>query len=259
MQSVEIKRFWEIDLLRGIAIIMMVIFHIIFDLAFFEVYDLDFRSGPLFVFNMSIPLLFILLVGISLTLKYNNFMIVQKQQPGEFLRSFVQRGLLILSGGILITTATSIMLNDGVIHFGILHLIGLSIILSIPLLKLKWFNVILGVICVIAGIYIETIRINSPYLLWLGFKPSFYYSLDYFPLLPWFGIVLIGIFLGNYFYSGYKRRYKLMDVEKNILIKKINFMGKHSLIIYFIHQPIIIISMIATGMIEFEMVINSIF
>jgi uncharacterized membrane protein len=257
MDSLNAERFWEIDSLRGIAIIMMVIFHIIFDLAFFEVYDLDFKTGALFYFNISIPLLFLMLVGISLTLKNNKFRLIVKETPGRIIRSIVQRGFVILIGGILISFSTWFLLSDGIIHFGILHLIGISVIMAIPLLQFRWLNLVLGSSCIILGIIIESIRIDGYYLIWLGFRPSIYYSLDYFPILPWFGIVLFGIFLGNHFYDDYQRSFALKDISQNFLIKKINFLGKHSLIIYFLHQPIIIVTMIIAGIIDYSIIFSA--
>ena len=60
------ERFWEIDFLRGVAIIMMIIFHILYDINYFDLYDINLNSLYLIVFNYSIGTIFLLLVGISL-------------------------------------------------------------------------------------------------------------------------------------------------------------------------------------------------
>jgi uncharacterized membrane protein len=168
------------------------------------------------------------------------------------IRSVIKRAMVIFLGGVLITLATWILLTKGVVHFGILHLIGISIVLSIPLIKFKWLNLALGMVLILIGMVAETVRVEGNYLLWLGFKPHFYHSLDYFPLMPWFGVVLIGVFLGNRFYTNYERSFSLHDLHRNTMVKSINVLGKHSLLIYFLHQPIIVLLLIGTGIIEFS-------
>jgi uncharacterized membrane protein len=81
---------------------------------------------------------------------------------------------------------------------------------------------------------------------WLGLKPANFYSFDYFPLLPWFGLLLIGIFLGNIFYPNGKRNFKIFIPEGKVA-NIITFLGKNSLLIYFIHQPIIFFVLLLFG------------
>ena len=79
------------------------------------------------------------------------------------------------------------------------------------------------------------------YLYIFGFFPYGSATLDYYPLLPWFGVVLIGIFSGNMLYFNYKRRFNIIDLSKSKIIQGFEYLGKRSLIIYVIHQPIIIL------------------
>jgi uncharacterized membrane protein len=81
----------------------------------------------------------------------------------------------------------------------------------------------------------------------LGFEPNFFFSFDYFPILPWYGVVLIGIFMGNLIYPESKRRFDIPDFSDNIISRSLSFLGKHSLKIYLIHQPIIIMLLYALG------------
>ena len=150
------------------------------------------------------------------------------------------RGLKIFGLGIIITFTTLILLEEGYIFFGVLHCIGISIILSYKFLDYKITNLFLGIILVTIGIILRTMTFDFDYLFWLGFAPRIFYTLDYFPLLPWFGVILIGIFIGNIFYPNYQRSFKIMDLSKNKICSSLSYLGRHSLIIYFIHQPIII-------------------
>jgi len=228
------KRFWEIDLLRGIAIIMMIVFHVLFDLRTFGSYDFALISGFWMWFERVIASTFILLVGVSLTLSFS-----RAERKANYLKYF-KRGLKIFSWGMLITLITWIFFREGFVSFGVLHLIGLSIILAYPFLKLKFWNLGLGAVIIAVGIMLWNNFFNFSWLVWLGFMPYNTYIADYFPVLPWFGVVLVGIFLGNLLYSGYERRFKLLDLSKIPVVKLFCFLGKNSLLIYLIHQPVLI-------------------
>jgi len=232
------ERFWEIDLLRGIAIIMMITYHIIFDLSYLKIYTIDIHSAPVLLFLYPIGTTFLLLMGISLTLSYSR---AQKALTEKQLQlKFLKRGLGVFGLGLIITFVTWIYLKEGFIIFGILHCIGISIILAYPLIKYRFENLAIGTILIILGIFLRTVTFDFNWLLWLGFIPTGFYTLDYFPLLPWFGVVLIGIFIGNALYEDNKRKFKLKDISQNIAIRFMCFLGRHSLIIYLLHQLIII-------------------
>ncbi|HWR64195.1 MAG TPA: heparan-alpha-glucosaminide N-acetyltransferase domain-containing protein, partial [Candidatus Thermoplasmatota archaeon] len=110
-----------------------------------------------------------------------------------------------------------------------------------PLIRFRIFPLILGIFCIIFGITLRVaVLVDFPWLLWLGFVPSGFYTLDYFPLLPWFGVVLIGIFLGNSFYQNSTRKVSLSDHSQFILSRGLCFLGRHSLIIYLLHQLLIV-------------------
>jgi len=232
------KRFWEIDLLRGIAVIMMIIFHILYDLNYFNIYKLELYSGLFLLIFYPFAMVFLLLVGVSLTLSYSkaNKKLTKKQLQLKYLK----RGLKIFGLGMLITLATWIYLKEGFIIFGVLHCIGISIILAHYFIQLRYQNLILGATFILIGILLKNFTFDFYWLVWLGFIPSNFYTVDYFPLLPWLGVVLIGIFLGNSLYPNHKRRFHLKDYTDFIFVRFICFLGRNSLIIYFAHQPILI-------------------
>ncbi len=238
MSKTRTKRFWEIDFLRGIAIIMMIIYHILFDLYFLDVLKINLHSLLLRLFLYPIGTTFLLLVGVSLTISYSR--IKNTLSEKEAWLKFIKRGIMIFCLGLALTTVTWVFLDSGFIIFGVLHCIGICIILSIPFLKYRFFNLFLGLILVFIGIALRTMVFDFSYLVWLGFIPSGFYTIDYFPLLPWFGVVLLGIAIGNYVYPNAKRRFPLRDLSKNRLLKPLCLFGHHSLIIYLLHQPILL-------------------
>jgi uncharacterized membrane protein len=233
------ERFWEIDALRGIAILMMITYHVTFDLNYFEFTSTDLNSLPLLVFLYPVGTLFLLLVGISLTLSYSR---VKNTYTKNQLRiKYLKRGTSIFALGLLITLVTWIYPHNGFIVFGILHCIGLSILLAYPFIRSRLSAFLIGVLCIIIGVVLRiTVTVDFPWLLWLGFVPTSFYTLDYFPLLPWFGVVLIGIFLGNTFYQNNTRSFRVKNHSSFIGTRVLCFLGRHSLIIYLLHQLIIV-------------------
>ena len=245
------KRFWEVDSLRGLAIVMMVVFHFIFDLNYFGIYSFDIHSGFLWWFARITASMFIFLVGVSLSLSYARTTILNRNiNEKKLFLKYLKRGLKIFSYGLLITATTYIFIGEGFIVFGILHFIGIAIILEYVFIKHKYTNLFLGLAFIAAGIFLMNFRFNFYGLLWLGFTPNNFYTVDYFPLLPWLGIVSFGIFLGNILYEKYVRQFKLPDLSSKLIVKISSFLGKHSLLIYLIHQPIIILLLFLFGFID---------
>jgi uncharacterized membrane protein len=233
------ERFWEVDFLRGIAIIMMVIYHIMFDVVFLNITYIDLSSIPVLLFLYPIGTMFLLLVGVSLTLSYSRT--EATLSSWEQQRKFILRGLYIFGGGMLVTIGTWLYLKQGYVIFGVLHCIGVSTILAYPFIRRRVDPFVLGIICVIIGVFLQLkVVVDFPWLLWLGFIPNTFYTVDYFPLLPWFGVILIGIFIGNSLYQNNKRRFNIKDFSHVLTVRGVCFLGRHSLLIYLLHQPIIV-------------------
>jgi uncharacterized membrane protein len=232
-------RFWEIDSLRGTAIIMMILFHILYDLNYFNLLHLSLYSGGFLVYVLFTASILLGLVGVSLTLSYNR--VKNQLSDKERILKYVWRGSKIFGVGIFVTIATWLYLGDGFVIFGVLHCIGISIILGYFFLRFRYLNLGLGVIIIIFGIILKYQTFDFPWLLWLGFRSSAFYTVDYFPLFPWFGVVLLGIFFGNILYMEYSRRYQLRDLSSNVVVRFLGIIGRHSLIIYLLHQPILFI------------------
>ena len=243
------QRLWEVDALRGVAIVMMVIYHLMWDLWFFQVLpDVDLVHGFWKYFQRTTASLFIILVGVSLTLSYR-----AAQRHGvagsQLFLKFLRRGLRIFALGMVITVAVSAT-GVGYVHFGVLHLIGFSIAAAYPFLTLRWANLGLWLAFTAAGYALQPIRVDFPWLAWLGIEPAFYAPVDYFPVIPWFGVVLLGVFLGNTLYGAQGRRFPLPDLSGWLAVRGLDFMGRHSLVIYLVHQPVLLAILALTGVIS---------
>ena len=237
-------RLWQIDAVRGIAVIAMLAYHFSYDLAFFGLFDVRFfRSGVGLDAGRAIGGTFIFLAGLSLALSYHRAISLGSSGWG-LSGKYLWRGVKIFSYGMAITFVTWIFVPEGTVLFGVLHLIGASIILAYPFLNLKLPNAALGALCIALGLYLRDLGPAEPWLLWLGTRPHLF-MLDYWPIFPWFGVVLLGVFAGNVLYPWTKRIASTAPGPP--LVRPLAFLGRHSLPIYLIHQPVLIAALILLG------------
>ena len=235
---------------RGLAVVLMVAFHIAFDLDYFGLYSFNMNSYFWFYLARLTASIFILLVGLSLVLSHSRASGAGFEKG--FFKKIIKRGLKIFCFGLLATLVTYLLIGSGFIIFGILHFIGIAIILSYPFLRLGALNIIMAFFFIAIGLDFQAQTVDFPWLLWLGLSPHGFYTLDFFPILPWFGLVLVGVYLGTTFYEGYERRFKLPDWSGLLCVKSLEILGKNSLLIYFIHQPIIIAALFILEWLNFQ-------
>ena len=111
-----------------------------------------------------------------------------------------------------------------------------------------------GVGCIAAAVPVSSVAADTNLFIWLGIRTGEMYMFDYFPLLPWLGVVLVGVFLGNVLYPEGERRYPLPDFSTRPMTGLLAWMGQHSLAIYLVHQPVLVIILMAAGAIEIGLV-----
>lgn len=231
------QRFWEVDYWRGIAIFMMILFHAVFDLAYSGVYPINVNSGPWRLLAISTASLFLILVGVSLSL--SGARAARVMDARGFIIKFLRRGAGLMVIGFLITLVTLVVVPREPIIFGILHLIGFSVMISPLFLRHPWECLIAALVIIPAGWIISSLH-GPLWLAWLGITPPGFASLDYTPVFPWLGVVLVGVFIGHLFYPGGERRFRIPD--RNFPGKAcVSLIGRHSLAIYILHQPVLIL------------------
>lgn len=238
-------RFWEVDAARGVAILMMVVYHTAYDLDAFGGYPVDSTSGLWRLFADLTAASFLFLVGVSLAISHRR----ARERGEERFARYLLRGSKIFGYGMLLTLFFWLF-DLGVVAFGILHLIGASIVLAYPFLPYRLPNLLAGLLVFAAGLVMMSYGVSSesPWLLPLGVVPEGLYMPDYRPLLPWFGVVLVGLFAGNSVYTG--RRPQLFGSDPPDLARPLLPLGRNSLLIYLVHQPLIVALLSLTGVIE---------
>jgi len=233
-------RFIEIDVLRGLAIILMIFLHIIWDLDYFGLFPIN---TQIYQFQKIVPTIFFILLGVCLVVSKNKKITQTSFDEITYNKHLFLRGLKIFGLGMIITLVTMIFIPDKPIFFGVLHCIGFSIILSIPFMKFKYYNLLFASLVILIGFLFSQNSIEDPTLIHLvvGLQPTniAQYTIDYFPLFPWFGACLFGIVLGKLLYKDNERRFRIPDISKYKPVTMFSWLGKHSLTIYLLHQPII--------------------
>ncbi len=235
MPKTFMERFWEIDVFRGIAVILMVIFNYIFALRYLNIYSFD--GGFLFwwLFPRLIAGTFIFIAGMSVWISYSA---LKDKKPAY--KRYISRGLKIFSLGILITAITFSFIPSSFVAFGILHFIGLAVIISPLFLRPSRKYLLIAAFASLAiGIYLQNFPVSFPWLLWLGFVPENFSSIDYFPFFPWFGIFLLGLYSSGFLYNKSRRLFKAPKEPASS--KFVSLLGRNSLTIYMLHQPLLII------------------
>ena len=240
MLPVHEKRFWEIDFARGTAVLMMIVFHALFDLEFFAGRQTGVSQGFWWWFARATAALFVFIAGVCLHLSYSR----SKKLGAQFVaQKFLRRGTKIFTLGLLITAATFVFLeNNGTIWFGVLHFIAVGTIISLLFVSRPKLCLPAGVAAIMLGTFLQNLESGFPWLYWLGVKPAGFYSYDYFPMFPWLGVMLLGIWFGSLAYPAAERKFKFLDLSepKNLASKVLRFAGRNSLAIYFLHQPALI-------------------
>lgn len=232
-------RYTTLDIIRGITLISMVLYHLVWDLVFIYGMNLKWYQSDLgYVWQQSICWTFILLSGFCWSMGKKKW----------------KRGFVVFAAGFLITVVTVIFMPQQKVVFGVLTMLGSCMLLLIPfekmLVKIPAFA---GLIVSGVGFFLmrnvsrgylgfERIRLwklpgslyRDSFTTYLGFPEPGFFSTDYFPLFPWVFLFLCGYFL----YRVAKEKDCLLHLTK-VRAGGLELIGRHSLKIYMLHQPII--------------------
>ncbi len=240
MAKEQKTRIYLLDELRGIGIIYVMLYHLLYDIfLLYPIVDIPwFFSGAFQMSRVVVVVMLMVISGVSCSLSKNN----------------LKRGLVILAFAMAITVVTFFLMPASFIVFGILHFFAVSIL--IYCVVGKWlkklppllFTVIFAVLFVgtydiydgIVGILSLGLTVDVPsflydkfYLVPLGFGMQGFSSVDYYPLIPWIFAFFVGALWGD---SLKTKKAPQFFYKKHI--SALGIIGKHTLILYIIHQPI---------------------
>lgn len=234
------RRYELLDCIRGVTLLSMIFYHGAWDLV--NLYDIRWNwyyGAGAYIWQQSICWTFILLSGFCWPLG---------KRP-------LKRGLIVFTGGALVTAVTCLVMPENRAVFGVLTLIGSCMMLMVP------FDKVLKKIPPEAGIFLSFFlfviarNVNSGYLgfekfdliqlpdswyrgilmTYLGFPAPDFFSTDYFSLLPWLFLFISGYFLYHLFQKRNVFEYSFFKWN----LAPFGFLGRHSLLIYLLHQPIL--------------------
>jgi uncharacterized membrane protein len=210
----------------------MVIFHFCFDLAYFGLADFDFYRDPLWLHLRTFILsLFLGLVGVSLVLADRSGL-----DPNRYLRRLT---LLVLSA-LAISLSTWWMFGQRFVFFGVLHFIACASVLGLVFLRLHRLNLLLGITVIIFAGNTGFPWFDQPGWRWIGLMTHKPATEDYVPLLPWFGVVLVGLFVGRQMLVVAWVNRLEQTLRSHSVVRVLAYLGKRSLLIYLLHQPLLI-------------------
>jgi uncharacterized membrane protein len=221
-----------IDFARGLALVGMAFYHLTWDLA-------DVRLvPPMLPFSPAMRLLshvvasaFLALVGVSLALAHRDRV---------SLPAFWRRLAVVAGAAGLVTAASTVLFPGQIIWFGILHCIAVASLVTLPFIQAPaWTSLLAGTAAIAAPFFVHSRLFDPPALLWLGLGEALPNTVDWRPLLPWGGLVLVGLGLARL--PGALAR--LTDTwrwrARSRAAWAVCFGGRHSLAVYLLHQGIL--------------------
>ncbi len=228
-ENTQAGRIIGLDIARSLAVVGMVIYHFTFDLGLFGFTPPDYAvSGFWAIFARLVAGSFMALAGFSLVLSHHR---------GIRWHAFWRRFGILVGAAALISVATFFAMRDGFIFFGILHSIALASLLGLAFLRLPfWALAGLGFVVLSLRRMVRFDVLEGPWFYWTGLGPTTPYTMDYEPVFPWFGVFLLGMALARLMLT-----YGLL--HRAVMgrgLRWATWPGRHSLVIYLLHQPVLI-------------------
>lgn len=237
-------RYDEVDILKGIAVVCMIIFHIYYFPAQYGYTEFNYQTTSLKIIAKVAQIIFITCVGINLYISYKNSK-EKKEDAKVYIKKQLTRIGKLLVCALFMTVFSYYVFGDKFIKFGILHFIAFGSLCLFMFVDKP--TIIIGVLTLISLLY--TLKNISPSLFMnvppkVAFISGFYSNwsaIDHFPIIPWLIYICIGILLGNIFYDKYNQYRPTIENKYKKWVTPLQEIGKKSLEVYLIHWIILYI------------------
>jgi uncharacterized membrane protein len=229
-------RFDRLDALRGVAIVWMALFHFGFDLNHFGllVPRQNFHGDPFWTGQRTaIVSLFLLCAGLGQATAL---------AAGQGWPRFWRRWAQVAGCAVAVSAGSALMFPNSWISFGVLHGIAVMLVLarlSAPLGLGLWP---LGVLCIALPQWLQSAWFDTRWTNWVGLVTHKPITEDYVPVLPWLGVLLMGLAAGQWLLA--HRRGWLSGTLPSAL-RPLALLGRWSLSFYMLHQPVLIGTLMA--------------
>ncbi|MBT3703775.1 MAG: DUF1624 domain-containing protein [Alphaproteobacteria bacterium] len=230
--SARQSRYAIFDVIRGTAILLMIVYHFSWDLTFFGLADFRIFTDPWWIWFANIIVIMILgVMGVSQ---------VMARQRAFKVAVFARRLALIAGAAGAVSLATWFMDPGTYVFFGILHHIAVaSVLIAGAILLPSAVLIVLAALLLAAPFYFAHDIFAFDWMLWLGLSPIPPAAVDYVPLAPWFAVPLFGIVMGRWFFqTGFSAALLAWNPQSH-LARIVRYAGRHSLAVYLIHQPVL--------------------
>ncbi|HEY4038325.1 MAG TPA: heparan-alpha-glucosaminide N-acetyltransferase [Burkholderiaceae bacterium] len=220
-----------VDLARGIAIAQMIGFHFIYDLTYFGWLHIQMTEEAGWIaWRSAIVSQFVLIAGLGVGLS---------DAAGRSSARFWRRWLQIAGAALLVSVVSAWLFGPRLIWFGILHFVAVALLLARPLGARGSLSLAFGAVLLAVGLTVHDARFDPAWVSWIGLvahKPA---TEDYVPLLPWFGVVAIGVGLAGIWRRRGFSVPPLLQRLDSAPARGLQWMGRWPLTIYLVHQPIL--------------------
>jgi len=239
-------RWPELDFVRGLAVLGMIFYHLLFDLGYF--YQLPFftvlLTSPAVQFlQILIGGSFIFISGLSAAVRF--YQAEQQHESSAILQKMIlKRSLNIGFAALVITIVTLVLFARTAVYFGILHFLAAASVISLRWRQSKGDpQLVLFALClIIIGWWLNQLDNGFWWSMPLGWSSDTFTSLDYYPLLPWLGVFLLGIAVAKMWYIPHRALGKDSWLT-NICFKPVNLLGRQALLVYLLHQPLLFLGL----------------
>ncbi|MBK7470107.1 MAG: DUF1624 domain-containing protein [Betaproteobacteria bacterium] len=214
----------------------MIAYHFCFDLAWNGWLVADFVNDWRWIWFRT-PILgsFLFIAGVSLGLA---------ETRGQGNAQFWRRVGIIAGAAALVSLGSYVMFPESFIYFGVLHAIALMSVLARPVARRGAWTIALGLVVLAIGITVQHPLFDRPVLHWIGLMTVKPRTEDYVPLFPWFGVLLIGAGAGAWIVRHRRAAERLGAWQAPPVLGWTAWLGRHSLAVYLLHQPLLLGAML---------------